>query len=337
MTDVKLVLVQRYQIHGVGVEVQTSSDALCQLVHQCLFPYAVPALSRLDLKVELAEEKRDWLVPTQARRFLRYGPLRGFALDGWRYFTDYLSYLIIPPGARVIQGHISEETLRENGERFFVNLLLTVALFEALRHHGLFFLHAAALESPEPEGYLFPGNAYSGKTSLTLALIRQGFRYLSDDTVFLRPVPEGLEVLPWIRPFHIPSEVIPLYPELSHLAGRPDSFPGHSKKDLSPEECYPDQRLPRLLNPRWLFFPILTSEPESRAEPLTSAQALPLLLPQSLAVMFDRKLAPDHLQALKRLLSSARSFRLFSGADLKSDASRLREILDHARAIGENL
>lgn len=330
------MLVQRYQIHGVGVEVQTGSEALSQLVHQCLSPYEGREFSQVRLRVELAEEKCDWLVPTSARRFLRYGPLRGFALDGWRYFTDYLSYLIIPPGAQAIQGHISEETLRENGERFFVNLFLTVALFEALRQHGLFFLHAAALESPEGEGYLFAGNAYSGKTSLTLALIQQGFRYLSDDTVFLRPVPAGLEVLPWIRPFHIASEVIPHYPELCHLAGRPDSFPGHSKKDLRPEECYPDRRAPRLENPRWLFFPGLTSEAGTRLEPLSSAQALPLLLPQSLSVMFDRNLAPEHLRALKRLLASARSFRLWSGTDIKSDPCRLREVLDQARAIGVN-
>ena len=323
-----------YQIHGVGLEVQTSAPDLLRLVHQCLAPYAAAPAAAPSLRFELSWDPRDWMVPTHARRFLHYGSLRAFALDGRLYFTDYLSCLILEPGHRLVRGYLSEASLRENGERVFIHLLFTVTLFEALRQHGLFFLHAAALESPEQEGYLFVANAYSGKTSLTLALIQQGFRYLSDDTVFLRPVPEGLEVLPWIRPFHIASEVIPLYPELSHLAGRPDSFPGHSKKDLRPEECYPDRQTRRLLNPAWLFFPSLTAEPHSRLQPLSSGEALPLLLPQSLAVMFDLKLAPEHLQALKRLLRSARSFRLWSGTDIKTDPGRLREVLDQARNQG---
>jgi len=328
------MLVQRYQIHGVGVEVRTSSDALSQLVHQCLFPYAVPALSRLDLKVELAEEKRDWLVPTQARCFLRYGALRAFALDGWRYFTDYLSYLVVEPAGGLIRGYIADETLREQGERFFQNLFFCLPLFEALRHHGLYFLHAAALRSPEQEGYLFVANAYSGKTSLTLALIRQGFRYLSDDTVFLRNSPQGLEVLSWARAFHVPSELSRVYPELAHLAARPDSSPFHPKKELAMEEFYPERHITRLLNPQWLFFPALTGEPVTRLEPLSSAQALPLLLPQSLSVMFDRGLAPEHLRALKLLLASARSFRLWSGTDIKSDPPRLQAVLQKARGPG---
>jgi len=323
--------VRYYQIHGVGIEVQSSDDRLERLVHGCLFPYTAEEISRPALSLVLRWEKRDWLVPTQARRFLHYGALRGFALDGWRYFTDYLSYLIIEPGHELVQGYLCEDSLRENGERVFVNLLFTITLFEALRHQGLFFLHAAGLLSPEQEGYLFAANAYSGKTSITLALLQQGFRYLSDDTVFLRRAPEGIEVLPWARAFHVPAELSQVYPELKKLADRPDSIPFHSKKELPLDQCYPGRQTPRLLNPAWLFFPAITAEPHSRLVPLGSGQALPLLLPQSLAVMFDREHAADHLQALKQLLATARSFRLLSGTDIKADPGRLLAVLKTAR------
>jgi len=316
----------------VGIEVNASAPDLARLVHQCLAPYAAAAPAEPGIRFELRWEKRDWMVPTQARRFLHYGALRAFALNGWLYFTDYLSYLIIHPGHQLVQGYISEASLRENGERVFVHLLFTVTLFEALRHQGLYFLHAAALESPEQQGYLFVANAYSGKTSITLGLLQQGFRYLSDDTVFLRRTPAGIEVLPWARVFHVPNELSRIYPELSLLAERPAAVPNHPKKEVRAEECYPDRQTLRLLNPAWLFFPSLTAEPSSRLQPLSSGEALPLLLPQSLAVMFDREHAADHLQALKLLLASARSFRLFSGTDIKANPARLVAVLSQARA-----
>jgi len=324
---------QYYEIYGVGIEVLASAPDLGRLVHQCLFPYAMPQAARPRVRIELEWDQRDWMVPTQARRFLHYGALRGFALDGRRYFTDYLSYLIIEPGYELVRGYISKDTLAENGERVFIHLLFTVTLLEVLRHQGLYFLHTAGLESPEREGYLFVANAYSGKTSITLGLLQQGFRYLSDDTVFLRSVPEGIEVLPWSRVFHVPNELSRVYPELSHLEKRPaSSF--HPKKELQPEECYPGRQIPRLLNPAWMFFPSITAEPSTRLEPLRSGEALPFLLPQSLAVMFDREHASDHLRALKLLLSSARSFRLWSGTDIKADPERLLAVLKKARAWG---
>jgi hypothetical protein len=283
------------------------------------------------MRMELRWDRRDWMVPTQARRFLHYGALRAFALDGRRYFTDYLSYLIIEPGSELVRGYISPDSLTENGERAFVHLLFTVTLFEVLRHQGLYFLHAAAVESPAGEGHLFVANAYSGKTSITLGLLQQGFRYLSDDTVFLRRAPEGIEVLPWARAFHVPNELSQVYPELNHLAERPATSL-HPKKELRPEECYPDRQTPRLLNPAWLFFPVLTRQAASRLLPLRSGEALPLLLPQSPAVMFDREHAADHLRALRLLLASARSFRLESGTDIKTDPQRLAAVLASARA-----
>ena len=324
---------QYYQVHGVGIEVKTSAPDLGRLVHQCLSPYAASGAASPRVRIEMEWDQRDWMVPTQARRFLHYGALRGFALDGRRYFTDYLSYLIIEPGHQQVKGYISRDSLAENGERVFVHLLLTVTLFEVLRHQGLYFLHAAGLESPEGEGYLFVANAYSGKTSITLGLLQQGFRYLSDDTVFLRPAPPGIEVLPWSRAFHVPNDLSRVYPELNHLEKLPPASL-HPKKELRPEACYPGRQIPRLLNPAWLFFPTLTAEPETRLEPLSSGEALPLLLPQSLAVMFDLEHAAGHLQALKLLLASARSFRLWSGTDIKADPDRLLAALKPARAWG---
>jgi hypothetical protein len=64
-----------------------------------------------------------------------------------------------------------------------------------VRSHML--LHAAALRTPGGEGLILAGHAGMGKTTLTLALLKQGFGFLSDDVAalaggFLYPFPRRL-------------------------------------------------------------------------------------------------------------------------------------------------
>ncbi len=61
-------------------------------------------------------------------------------------------------------------------------------------------LHGAALEG-EGRGLLVAGHEGSGKTSLTLSLIKEGFRFLTDDVALLHPFSRRLHPFP--RPFHL--------------------------------------------------------------------------------------------------------------------------------------
>lgn len=61
---------------------------------------------------------------------------------------------------------------------FAYNAILNAA---AARVRSHFLFHAAALASPDGAGVMIAGDAGLGKTTLTLALLRHGFRVFSDD------------------------------------------------------------------------------------------------------------------------------------------------------------
>jgi hypothetical protein len=196
-----------------------------------------------------------------------------------------------------------------------------------LRYFQLYPLHAAALISPEGTTYLFPANGYSGKTSITVSLARRGFSYLSDDTVLLRPKAEGVEILPFQRKFHIPLDLLEEIPELDPSHSESRSFGPHAKHSFSAEKIFPDSEAKPFINADLILFPSLNSTRESQLLPLTSREALSILLPQSLEVMFNPDLANSHLKALRDILEHGHCFRLLSGTDIRNDPDRLLEIL----------
>lgn len=73
---------------------------------------------------------------------------------------------------------------------------------ETVRRTGDFFLvHAGAVVTPRGDGVLLPGAAGSGKTSLTAALVRDGFGYLSDEAGAIDPITRRL--YPYAKPLHL--------------------------------------------------------------------------------------------------------------------------------------
>ena len=91
---------------------------------------------------------------------------------------------------------------------------------------------------------------------------------------------------------------------------------------------------PAIKDPEWILFPQIADEPQSKVIPLSPAEAMKILLPQSLSVMFNPDLAPDHLGALGLLIKKAKAFRLISGRDLKDDPGRIVELLSEIKNTG---
>lgn len=65
------------------------------------------------------------------------------------------------------------------------NWIVIIPLAELVRQWGYYFLHAAALTKDE-NAIVFAGKSTSGKTTLTLSLLSQGWRVITDDEGFLR-------------------------------------------------------------------------------------------------------------------------------------------------------
>ncbi len=160
-----------------------------------------------------------------------------------------------------------------------------VLLAEAInRYRYLLYIHAGVVRSPGG-CLLLPAPAGSGKTSLTAALVRAGFVYLSDEVALLeeelsrvRPVPVSLCIKDsaW-------DLLAPRYPELRHLAVH-YRFDGKVVRYLNPppEALDPD---PETSHPvRWIVFPRHTPGAPTVLRPLRRADALHRLIEQCLAM-----------------------------------------------------
>lgn len=200
-----------------------------------------------------------------------------------------------------------------------------------LREHHFFPLHAAALTRNGAAGFIATGASGSGKSTLACNLLREGWKFLSDDTVLLHPGAEGVDVYAFRTNFSLREDSRALFPDLlSHGRERPT---GERKHWVPVRALYPELAADRC-TPRVLLFPELSDREESRLTPVSPVEALHCLVGQSALVRFRRDWAEEHLALLVRLTHQAQSFKLEAGRDLLEHPSRshhlVAPLLQHA-------
>lgn len=305
-----------FNIHGVGVRLNVADPELAARLGHYLEAYAAPE-APADVTVDIALGSVLYPVPLHSRRVLRYSFFRSYFLDGRTWFTDYRSTLAVDPDGKRVHGNLDPATVAEHGANFFVTGIFTLALFEALRFFGLYYMHAAALQGPDGLGYLISGNSGSGKTTLTISLIKAGFRFLSDDTVFMRLLPgSDVELLGFARDFHVPVDLVG-QDEWKDMETMPDYTSHEPKKLVPPDVLFPGRRILTVRNPEVLLFP--RRGPKEGLSRLSMADSLNELLPQSISVMFNPATASPHLEALKRVLRHGKGFLLTSTPEMKGN------------------
>ncbi len=95
------------------------------------------------------------------------------------------------------------------------------AVSELLRRHGLFTVHAAAVER-DGAALLIVGQPGAGKTTAMLSLLRAGWRLLSDDHPLLRDAGKAnVELLPFAVPARVTRDTVSRFPELARVIPRP--------------------------------------------------------------------------------------------------------------------
>jgi hypothetical protein len=219
-----------------------------------------------------------------------------------------------------VSGTLSREITTKRG--VFTDLLLA-PLMEMLKHRGFYGLHAAAL-AREGTGYLFPGDAGSGKTTTALGLVKEGFQYLADDKVLLREEDGGVAALAFTRRFNIDPGISRHYPELSFLEGL-EPLPGTTKRPIDISRVYPNTFVPRC-RPRFVIHLQLAPEAESRIVRLSRAESFGRLVHQTI-LSFQKEIAMKQLKLLGDLVRHTESYLLCSGKDLYAAPERLLELL----------
>jgi hypothetical protein len=202
--------------------------------------------------------------------------------------------------------------------------LVTLPLVELLKRRGLYSLHAAGL-CRDGRGLVLPGTSGAGKSTLTIALVRAGFGFLGDDTLFLAHRPEGLRVLAFPDEVDLTEQTVSFFPELGRSLAAPR--PGWRKRQLRAEEVFGAEVVWECA-PGHLVFPRVAGRAESRLIPLEAGEALLELAPNVL--LTEPASSQAHLDALAALAAASSCWRLETGRDLDGAVRLLEQLFEAA-------
>ncbi len=233
--------------------------------------------------------------------------------------VDRKSVVVVDPAKGNADGYVSPEHIESSW--IIAHRIFYLTVIELLRCHLAYYIHAGCVCDGE-KGILICGASGGGKSTLTYALARSGFSYLSDDGVFLRRDTGGLEMFSFPEKIKLDSRSRSFFGELNHLSGRSGKH----------EIALKDTRIRRFsvsARPVALIFPVRSRGPKSEIRPVPRHEALVRVLGQSIPLLtridFQRQ-----LEVLTELVETCGCFELSAAPDfddipeLIASASRVR-------------
>lgn len=304
---------QLYIIHGMRVTI-ISDDALARLISEYFQTfYRGDALSRFpSLEFEFHITDAPPPLPPGSTKAMQ-GP----------YVTHYRNnenvYSLLDDGSCIrfnsltkkAEGFLKSTLLDKT---FYLYALIGSSLLEALKYYGLYPFHAAALQG-NGISCLVSGDGGCGKTTTTLGLVREGFKYVSDDSLFLRESREGVVVSPLYTYVNVDQDLADRFPEI--LDNRNVKIPAGMKESVNLANSYPHASIPSL-RPDVIIFPKIVPCGESVLEPISQMEMYSLLLQQTILPV-DDKIGRKHLNIIEMLVKQTKGYTLHSGQDIHAD------------------
>ena len=322
----KETFTEHFAFHGLSIAVSADDPAVTTCLQSCLRHFPGDGAEPPDITFEFSSvpdvESHCVAKPEGHARHV-YDPLEGEVLClGDLLFVNYGDrgrMLCNPRDGRVTVSILDSEV---DNAWFVSHPMFMIAFMEVLKHRGLFSLHAAGL-CVDGQGILLPGTRGAGKSTLAIALVRAGFSFLGDDTLFLAHRPDGLDALAFPDVIDLTSDTAAMFPELQHLLAQPkdDTRPKHQirAEDVSPTSFLVSCK------PTALVFPSVSGRAMSTITPLDKDEALHELAPNVL--LTDSQASQRHLDALAELVRGTQTFRLETGRDFDEVGRRLKALV----------
>ena len=162
-----------------------------------------------------------------------------------------------------------------------------------------------------------------GKSTLSVALLRARFDYLTDDMVFLRRGPDGVMARGLVEDVDVSDQTIRFFPELDFLLKfpKPDGFP---KKQVRAEEVYGTKVVAEAY-PKAIILPRISGKERSVITQIGSDEALLEIVPNVL--LTEAPACQSHLGVLAELVKQTACYRLDTGQDFDRIPVLLRGLL----------
>ena len=203
--------------------------------------------------------------------------------------------------------------------------LFLISMLMLLQPKGVHGLHAVGLVNSDV-GVLIVGDSGSGKTTTGLALIRNGWSYLSDDAIGLRGVPGTNEVAAMAlrRGFSCTRESWTALG--TDTPADRDGYPLERDKWLiEMSDFFPAQQAYDCV-PRVIAFPVISNQRWSSIRLLNDDEGLLRLLPQSAGITARLEYAQHQMTMLGKLAQQVRFCEFGAGRDVFDDPDRVSEL-----------
>jgi hypothetical protein len=316
-----------YCVHGINIQVCCSSAmAQCLDARFRFFPATGNSLEKIYLDFQVASPAGEHAVERpqgNSRPFYEMpkGEASYFAEADELYisFGEGVRALYQPRSSRVVVSAVESDP-----RNVFMasHLILTIILVEMLRRRDSYSLHAAAF-SKNGRAILIPGTSGIGKSTLSVALLRAKFDYLTDDMVFLAQSAEGLMARGLAEDIDVSEQTIRFFPELDFLIRSPKTD-GFTKRQLRAEEVY-GTRTVMEARPAVIVLPHISGKLESGITQIDGDEAFREIVPNVL--LTEQGVSQRHLAILAELVKQADCYRLETGQDFDRIPVLLRQLL----------
>ena len=205
--------------------------------------------------------------------------------------------------------------------------ILSQALGFTWRRCRLFLLHSAGVVMPgQDKTLLIAGESGSGKSTLTLHLAKAGWKYLSDDSIFLITRPQGIETRGLRKSFAVTSQTMSA---VQFECSPPPATPVARKRRISPDRLFPHGQVKSAFAGS-IIFSRITHESESRIIPLEPSQTMQRLMRLSPWACYDKPTAAANLKVFEALARHVPAYDLFAGKDLLGNSELTESIMSRA-------
>lgn len=273
----------------------------------------------------------DFVIRSNSKSFLReFQQLYSYFISSPKTKPKNIYTVFINNGNNRLR---STHTIYSQGEVAFktMNDMETIPLLEwlVINDAGISLsnflqIHAGVMEKNK-KGFLFPSGPGKGKTTLSLGLIMDGFKYLTDEVSLINP--RNLMIQSFPRSLCIKESSFKLFQKLKSDFNLKDYFLRYDNQKawyVNPlhlnKNCLGNQT-----KVSYIVFLNFDPKEKSRLQEISRAKALAELAKQSFNLSsFNNK----GMDMLVSLVCSAKSFNLFSNS-LKNSVKLINSLLNH--------